>query len=148
MAIGPLTNVARALRQEPGLAAKVKQLYIMGGAVAALPDGAGNVAPNAEFNFWVDPEAAKVVLRSGIPSVMLSPLNVSRKTALTKEWYEKMVAVDSPITRLLKETGGPRYAEEPGRRALMYDQVAVASLIDATLVQTAELYVDIAASPA
>jgi len=143
LAIGPLTNVAMAIRQEAGFAERVKRIVIMGGAVAALPDGAGNVTPNAEFNFWVDPEAAKVVLRSGIPSVMLSPLNVSRKTALTKEWYEKMVAVDSPITRLLKETVGPRYAEEPGRRALMYDQVAVASLIDPTLVKTVELYVDV-----
>src|SRR5688572_22620948 len=70
MAIGPLTNVAMALRLEPGLAAKVKQIYIMGGAVAALPDGAGNVTPNAEFNFWVDPEAARMVLRSGIPTVL------------------------------------------------------------------------------
>ncbi len=83
MAIGPLTNVAMALRLEPGLARKVKQIYIMGGAVAALPDGAGNITPNAEFNFWVDPEAARIVLRSGIPTV-LSPLNVSRKTNLTR----------------------------------------------------------------
>jgi inosine-uridine nucleoside N-ribohydrolase len=89
MAIGPLTNVAMALRQEPGLAAKVKQLYIMGGAVAALPDGAGNITPNAEFNFWVDPEAARAVLRSGIP-IALSPLNVSRKTSLDRKWYQKL----------------------------------------------------------
>lgn len=143
LAIGPLTNVAMALRQEPGFAERVKQIVIMGGAVAELPDGAGNITPNAEFNFWVDPEAAKVVLRSGIPSIVLSPLNVSRKTALTKDWYEKMVATDTPVTRLLKETVGPRYAEDPGRRALMYDQVAVASLIDPTLVKTAELYVDV-----
>lgn len=147
LALGPLTNIAMAIRQEAGFAEHVKQIVIMGGAIASLPDGAGNITPNAEFNFWVDPEAAKVVLRSGIPSIMLSPLNVSRKTALTKEWYEKMVAVDTPVTRLLKETMGPRYAEDPRRRALMYDQVAVASLIDPTLVKTAELYVDVDASP-
>jgi len=147
LAIGPLTNIAMAIRQEPGFAERVEKIVIMGGAVAGLPDGGGNITPNAEFNFWVDPEAAKVVLRSGIPSIMLSPLNVSRKTALTKDWYEKMVAADNPITRLLKETVGPRYAEDPGRRALMYDQVAVASLIDPTLVKTAELYVDVDTSP-
>ena len=81
------------------------------------------------------------------PSIMLSPLNVSRKTALTKEWYEKMVAGDGPFKHLLEETVGPAYAQDPGRRALMYDQVAVASLIDPTLVTTAELYVDVDTSP-
>ena len=107
-------------------------------ALAALPDGAGNITPNAEFNFWVDPEAAKIVLRSGIPRIVLSPLNVSRKTALTKAWYEKMVATQTPLTSLLKETVGPSFAQDPGRRMLMYDQVAVASLID--------LYVDVDAT--
>ena len=84
LAIGPLTNVAMALMLEPGLAAKIKKLVIMGGAVAALPDGAGNITPNAEFNFWVDPEAARMVLRSGIP-IELTPLNVTRKTAFKKQ---------------------------------------------------------------
>ena len=147
LAIGPLTNVAMALRQEPGLAERIKAIVIMGGAVASLPDGAGNITPNAEFNFWVDPEAAKIVLRSGIPKIVLSPLNVSRKTALTKQWYEKMVAADTPITSLLKQTVGPRFAQDPGRRMLMYDQVAVGSLIDPTLVKTADLYVDVDANP-
>jgi len=147
LAIGPLTNVAMALRQAPGLAERIKEIVVMGGAVATLPDGAGNITPNAEFNFWVDPEAAKAVLRSGIPRIVLSPLNVSRKTALTKEWYEKMVAKETPITDLLRQTVGPRFAEDPGRRMLMYDQVAVASLIDPTLVTTTGLYVDVDAHP-
>ena len=145
MAIGPLTNVAMALRQEPGLAAKVKQLYIMGGAVASLPDGAGNITPNAEFNFWVDPEAARITLRSGIP-IVLSPLNVSRKTNLNREWYEKLVAVDTPLTRLIRETMGPVFEKDPARTMLMFDQVTVASLVDPTLVTTAEQYVDVDAN--
>jgi inosine-uridine nucleoside N-ribohydrolase len=145
MAIGPMTNVAMALRQEPGLAAKVKQLYIMGGAVASLPDGAGNMTPNAEFNFWVDPEAAKIALRSGIP-IVLSPLNVSRKTSLNKEWYEKLVAADTPLTRLIRDTMGPVFEKDPGRKMLMFDQVTVASLVDPTLVTTAEQYVDVDAN--
>lgn len=145
MAIGPLTNVAMALRQEPGLAAKVKQIYIMGGAVAALPDGAGNITPNAEFNFWVDPEAAKIVLRSGIP-IALSPLNVSRKTSLNRDWYQKLIAVDTPLTRLIRERLGPVFDKDPGRSMLMFDQVTVASLVDPSLVTTSELYVDVDAN--
>jgi inosine-uridine nucleoside N-ribohydrolase len=120
----------------------VKELVIMGGAVASLPDGAGNITPNAEFNFWVDPEAARVTLRSGIP-ILLSPLNVSRKTKLTRDWYEKMVATDTPITALLRETMGPLFEAEPGRTWLMYDQVAMASVLDRSLATTTELYVDV-----
>jgi inosine-uridine nucleoside N-ribohydrolase len=142
MAIGPLTNVAMAIRQDPGFAGKVKQIYIMGGAVAALPDGAGNSTPNAEFNFWVDPEAARAVLRSGIP-IVLSPLNVSRKTRLTRDWYEKLVAADTPFTRLIRERMGPMFEKKPDLSLLMYDQVTVASLADPTLVTSTELIVDV-----
>ena len=142
VAIGPLTNIAQAIRAEPGFAGNVRQLVIMGGAVALLPQGAGNITPNAEFNFWVAPEAARVTLRSGIP-IELSPLNVSRKSALTKDWYERMVVVDTPLTALLRETLGRRFEAEPDRLWLMYDQIAVASIIDPTLVTSERLYVDV-----
>lgn len=142
MAIGPLTNVAIALHQSPGLAAKVKQIYIMGGAVAVLEDGGGNTTPNAEFNFWVDPEAARAVLRSGAP-IVLSPLNVSRKSNMTREWFEKLVAVETPLTRMIRELEGPHYEKDPDRVVLMYDQVTVASLFDPSLVTTTELIVDV-----
>lgn len=143
VALGPLTNVAMAIRLHPDFAKSVKQIVIMGGAVASLADGAGNFTPNAEFNFWVDPEAAQIVLRSGIPSIQLSPLNVSRKTALTKAWYDKLVAVDTPITRLIRERMDERYRRAPDARALMFDQVVVASVVDPTLVKTRDLYVDV-----
>ncbi len=142
LAIGPLTNIATAIRQERGFAENVKQLVIMGGAIASLPDGGGNQTPNAEFNFWVDPEAANVVLRSGIP-IILSPLNVSRKTAFTKEWYDRIVAVETPFTRLIKEVLGSFVEKNPGFVRLMYDQVATATLIDPTIMKTKELYVDV-----
>ena len=142
VAIGPLTNIAQAIRSEPRFAENVKRLVIMGGAIALLPDGAGNITPNAEFNFWVDPEAAHVTLRSGIP-IELSPLNVSRKSSLTKHWYDKMVEIDSPLTQLLKETLGRRFEAEPDRSWFMYDQIAMASAIDPTLVTTERLYVDV-----
>src|SRR6185503_1962053 len=110
LALGPLTNIAMAMRTDVNFARSVKQLVIMGGAIASLPDGGGNHTPNAEFNFYVDPEAAQIVLRSGIP-IVLSPLNVSRKARFTKEWYDKIVAVDTPITRLVKEQLGPGFAQ-------------------------------------
>ncbi len=129
VAIGPLTNIAMAIRQDPDFAMAVKSLYIMGGAVASLPDGASNVTPNAEFNFWVDPEAARIVLRSGIP-IELSPLNVSRKTRFSKEDFERIVRVSNPSTQLLRETMTAQFQREEAMSShyLMYDQVAVASL--------------------
>lgn len=142
LAIGPLTNIAMAMRMEPRFAGSVKQLVIMGGAIASLPDGGGNHTPNAEFNFYVDPEAAQVVLRSGIP-IVLSPLNVSRKARFSKAEYDRIVAVDTPITRLIKDTSGPSYAQRPDRVALMYDQVAAVALVAPQLIKTVDLVVDV-----
>ena len=67
VAIGPMTNIALALRKDPSLAKKVSRLYFMGGSNQFR----GNVTPAAEFNIWVDPDAAKVVLSSGIPTTMV-----------------------------------------------------------------------------
>jgi inosine-uridine nucleoside N-ribohydrolase len=145
-AIGPLTNVAMAIRYEPGLAAKIKRLVIMGGAIASLPDGAGNITPNAEFNIWVDPEAAKIVFRSGAP-ITLTPLNVTRKTKFSKQYYEQIVAVETPLTALIKERMGPLFARDPNRGGQMYDQLTLGSLIDPSLVKTVDLYVDVDDNP-
>ncbi len=147
LAIGPLTNIAIAMRLDATFASKVKQLVIMGGAIASLPDGAGNHTPNAEFNFYVDPEAAQIVLRSGIP-IVLSPLNVSRKARFTKEWYDKIVAVDTPATRLIKDRLGPAFERSPDRAGFMYDQIAAVTLVDPTLMKTVEYYVDVDANHA
>jgi inosine-uridine nucleoside N-ribohydrolase len=145
LAIGPLTNIAMAMRMDASFASKVKQLVIMGGAIASQPDGGGNHTPNAEFNFYVDPEAAQIVLRSGIP-IVLSPLNVSRKARFTKEAYEKIVAVDTPATRMIKERMGPGFEKNPERVGLMYDQIAAVTLVDPTIMKTVDLYVDVDAN--
>ena len=136
--LGPLTNVAMALEKAPEIAVDVSSCVIMGGVACTV----GNITPAAEFNIWVDPEAARVVLRSGIPST-LSPLNVSRKAIFTREWYEKLVEVDTPLTRLIKMRMEDRFERDPDLRMLMYDQLAVATLIDPTLFKMEELYVDV-----
>jgi inosine-uridine nucleoside N-ribohydrolase len=146
LALGPLTNIAMAMRMDTGFARNVKQVVIMGGAVASLPDGGGNHTPNAEFNFYVDPEAARIVLRSGMP-IVLSPLNISRKAKFSREWYEKVVAVDTPVTRLIKERMGPGFQKRPDMTPLMYDQIAAVTLVDPTLIKTVDWYVDVDANP-
>lgn len=77
VALGPLTNVAHAVQAEPDLCRRVGRLVVMGGT----GDGVGNVTPAAEFNFWADPEAARVVLSAGLP-VELVGWDVSRRDAL------------------------------------------------------------------
>ncbi|CAD2080472.1 nucleoside hydrolase [Jeotgalicoccus meleagridis] len=67
LAIAPLTNIAMAIKKDPTIVDKVKHLYIMGGTNNAL----GNIVPSAEYNFYVDPEAAKLVLQSGIEMTMV-----------------------------------------------------------------------------
>jgi len=142
IALGPLTNIARAIRDEPLFARSVKRIVVMGGAIALLPDGAGNMTPNAEFNFWVDPEAARVTLRAPV-SIELSPLNVSRKSALTRREYERLVATDTPLTALIRDSYGPLFDENPDLSLMMFDQIAMASVIDPALVMTESLYVDV-----
>ncbi|SDX51770.1 nucleoside hydrolase [Roseicitreum antarcticum] len=75
--IGPLTNIATALTRAPDIAARIKQIVLMGGAYFEV----GNITPAAEFNIYVDPEAADIVFRSGAPLVVM-PLDVTHK-ALT-----------------------------------------------------------------
>lgn len=77
VAVGPLTNVALALAAAPHLAARIPHLVIMGGAI-----GWGNVTPAAEFNFWVDPEAAEAVLSAGIRKVTIFPLDATHDAPL------------------------------------------------------------------
>ncbi len=142
IAIGPLTNVATAIRRDPAVIKAVRRIVIMGGAIAALPDGAGNITPNAEFNFWVDPEAARIVLRSGIP-VVLSPLNVSMKTSFDRDSFERLAASSSPIAKLVDGQMRPRYAANADYHPHMYDEVAVASVVDPALVRTKPMIVDV-----
>lgn len=86
--IGPLTNIAAALSQEPRIAECVKQVIIMGGAFGT--DGnQGNVTPLSEFNIWKDPHAADQVLSSQMPITMV-PLDVTHRVLVTGDEIRKM----------------------------------------------------------
>ena len=142
LAIGPLTNIATALRSNPAVARAVKRITIMGGAIARLPDGGGNITPTAEFNFWVAPEAARIVLRSGAP-IELSPLNVSMKTSFTKDAFDRVVAARTPVTQLIDRQMAARFASDAQFHPHMYDEVAAATIVDPGLVKKMTLIVDV-----
>jgi len=96
--IGPLTNIAMALQKEPAIAARIQQIVLMGGGYFEQ----GNVTPSAEFNIYVDPEAAAVVFACGAPLVMM-PLDVTHKVLTTKARIEKIKAVDNRAARAMTE---------------------------------------------
>lgn len=89
--LGPLTNIATALRRAPEIASRVRELVMMGGGYSE----GGNITPAAEFNIYVDPEAAKIVIGSGIPLVMM-PLDVTHQLLTRKDRVARMRAIGTP----------------------------------------------------
>lgn len=101
--IGPLTNLALAFAQEPRLAAKVERIVVMGGA-----RDLGNITPAAEFNFYVDPHAAQIVLRLGVPIVLFG-LHATHQAVCTPEHVARIAALDTKVARAVAGmTGRPR----------------------------------------
>ena len=96
--IGPLTNVALAIRQEPRIVENVKEVFIMGGAIRHE----GNTTPLAEFNTYVDPHAAHIVFHSGMP-ITLTPLDVTYQCIFLKDDLNRLLKVDSPITKFIAD---------------------------------------------
>jgi purine nucleosidase len=98
VAIGPLTNVALAIRQEPRLVGAIQELIIMGGALRHE----GNTTALAEFNTCVDPHAAHIVYHAGIPTT-LAPLDVTYQCILTPGDVERLRKRNSPVTQFIVE---------------------------------------------
>ncbi len=89
---GPLTNIASALNKAPEITKSIEQIVLMGGA---MREG-GNITPSAEFNIYVDPDAADIVLKSALPIVMHG-LDVTHKVLCTKERLERIRAYKTPV---------------------------------------------------
>jgi len=99
VAIGPLTNIALAMRKEPGFAKAVKELVIMGGAIRHE----GNTTALGEFNVYVDPHAAHIVFHAGTPTILV-PLDVTYQCLLTAQDVGRLQKIDSPIPKFIKDT--------------------------------------------
>jgi len=91
--LGPLTNLALAIRKAPGLVRSIGRLVVMGGA----PCCEGNVTPAAEFNIWVDPAAARMVFRAGLPVEMVGWQLCRGRAALDPEDIRKILALGTPL---------------------------------------------------
>ena len=141
---GPLTNVALALTKAPEIKNNIERIVLMGGGMRD-----SNVTPAAEFNIYVDPEAAKIVFDSGIPVTMVG-LDVTNRAIMTMEDIEKLnnpggrvSDVVVPLLRFFAKANKDIF-NLPG--APLHDALAVASVIDPEVIKTKHRRVDIETS--
>ncbi len=143
LALGPMTNIAMLLRIHPELETKIRRLVFMGGNVHA----AGNASRAAEFNFWFDPEAAQIVLRSRIPEKVMFPLDICNRAVVTRKHFDEIVSVKTPVTTRFREDAGLRYPaflKNPNATGYLWDELPAAWLIDPGFVTRSEtLYLDV-----
>jgi purine nucleosidase len=141
VAIGPLTNLALAFRDDPQLASQIRSITIMGGSLSG-----GNITPAAEFNSYVDPEAAQVVYRSGAPITMIG-LDVTRKVALSEEQVRMLESCANPAGRagrIMRATLEQiRRNGANGGQLLVHDALAMGALIDPSFVTRQDIHIEI-----
>src|SRR5450432_73329 len=141
LTIGPLTNIATALNADPGLASLVQGLVMMGGSLSG-----GNITPAAEFNIYVDPEAARIVFQSGIPITMVG-LDVTRKTSLTDEHVRQLEAGQNPVSQAAAKIARNAIDHNRAQGFLvgpnMHDSLAIAAFIDPSVVKIKDYYIDV-----
>ena len=142
--LGPLTNIALAVSLAPDIAEKIQMCYTMGGAAATL----GNRTPAAEYNIYVDPEAAKIVFDSGIPLMMVGWEHCREIANLSQEEIEKVLSFGTPYAKFAIECNEHSIARnrtwlnEPG--LALPDPVTMAIAIDPSIsTQDSKHYVDV-----
>lgn len=140
LVIGPATNLALAVRKNPEIVPLIKQIIYMGGAF----DVHGNTTPAAEMNIWVDPEAARIVMREAMPQVII-PLDATNLTQLDKATFEKITTDGAPNAALFKDSWiAKAFAKNPHANVNVFDTLALAYMLDPTLaIKTDEVFVDV-----
>jgi purine nucleosidase len=144
VALGPLTNIALAVRLAPDIAEKIPHCYVMGGAAATL----GNTTPAAEFNIWVDPEAAHVAFHSGLNPFMVGWEHSRGESTLDEAELEQLRLLDTPLARFTLECcqagikGNLEWLGEIGLS--LPDPVTMAIALDPTIsTKQGKHYVDV-----
>ena len=141
-ALGPLTNLATAFQRAPDIASRVSEVVLMGGAYFEV----GNITPAAEFNIHVDPEAAEIVFKSGVPLVVM-PLDVTHKALTTRARVEAFRALGTPVghavagwTDFFERFDMAKYGSEG---APLHDPCTVAYLLQPDLFSGRHINVEI-----
>lgn len=141
IATGPLTNIAAAINREPRIVSRVRELCIMGGSVTF-----GNWTPAAEFNIYVDPEAASRVFNSGM-HVKMTGINLTRQCNLTAEHVASFRRIGTKAALLAADLTdffiGTCEEESELTGATMHDACAVAWIIDPSLIRAVPMHIDV-----
>jgi purine nucleosidase len=142
--LGPLTNLALAVTRKPSLAAQIGRCVVMGGA----PCCEGNVTPAAEYNIWVDPEAARIVMLSGLPVEMVGWQTCRGDAVLNEEDIAHVLGFQNELARFAIECNSrarEAYKEQTGEDGIsLPDPVAMSVALDPTIGnQWSEHYVDV-----
>ena len=146
LALGPMTNIALALCMKPEIESKIKRIVFLGGNIRV----AGNASNAAEFNFWFDPEAARIVLRSRIPIKVMFGLDICNLARIRKPEFDQIARAHTPVTNLYRDDLGNRYPaflKRPDATGYMWDSLAAAYLLDPDFVTRFESrYLDVQTS--
>ena len=143
--VGPLTNIAMALRIEPRIAQKIKRIVIMGGGCREV-----NITPTAEFNFWIDPEAAKIVFDCGC-DILVVPLDATHAAAVsirTAEALERKGTKPATLTaRIIRQRQNAYKHWQPMAdidSVPVHDALAVCAVLDESVLgPVVETYADV-----
>jgi purine nucleosidase len=142
VALGPLTNIARAFQRDPELPSLVGEIVIMGGTV----NGPGNITPAAEFNIYCDPKAARAVFRS-LSTKTLIPLDVTNQVVLNYDLFNQLPDDSTAVGRVLQKILPPAfraYRQQFGLEGIhVHDSVALMAVLQPTLFSTKELAGDV-----
>ncbi len=142
VALGPLTNIARAFQRDPELASLVGRLVMMGGTVA----GPGNIRPAAEFNIYCDPEAARTVFRAPLTKTLV-PLDVTNRIVLTFDLFNQLPDETTKVGAFLRTILPPAfraYRQQFGLEGIhVHDSAALMSVVAPELFITEEMAGDV-----
>jgi inosine-uridine nucleoside N-ribohydrolase len=142
VATGPLTNVARAVMADPGIIRNVEGAIIMGGAFGLTRYGKGNVTPSPEYNFYVDPEAAKIVIRSGIePRIVSLDVTQDPRARLLKDYIDEIRRIGSRASELVYRI--LRNPIEKHSYFELHDAIALSTLVDPEVVRFKRFHISI-----
>jgi inosine-uridine nucleoside N-ribohydrolase len=138
--LGPLTNIALAVQKKPSIAAKVSRCVVMGGA----PCCEGNVTPAAEYNIWCDPEAARIVVRSGLPIEMVGWQLCRGEALLSASDIQEVLDLGTPVARFAIECNSraqEAILKQTGEHGIsLPDPVAMAVALDRSIVTSESLH--------
>lgn len=132
---GPLTNIALALRLDSQVATLAKELVLMGSGMYADNGGINSIDGRREFNWWFDPEAARIVMRAPWKKITITPIDISVKTRLGPDIKAAIAKADTPVARYLTA-----YSAE----SFMWDELSAAAMVDPSIItREKQLYVDV-----